>query len=215
MAGYCEPSDLYDFGLPRGAVPNPGRLLDAVDVALDWVALDVHGFALGDPVLFRAEAGGSLPGGLAEGVSYYAKPLDESHFQVSATDGGPAIDLTSSGSNTLVISPLPVAAAIEWGARTIDDMLPAHVVPLAAPYPPVIVATNAELAAGKLAARGGFVSKALSDIIAGAQKKLDRWAKNVEIRGENAPQPAQGAAVATAAAVPVDDVRGWIRFGGL
>jgi hypothetical protein len=215
LPGYCEPSDLYDFGLPRGAVPNPGRLLHSVDVALDWIALDVHGFALDDPVLFRAEAGGALPGGLAEGVSYFAIPIDESHFQVSATAGGAPIDLTSSGSTVLVISPLPVAAAIEWGARTIDDMLPAHVVPLASPYPPIVVATNAELAAGKLATRGGYVSKALSDIIAGAQKKLERWAKNVEIRGENAPQPAQGAAVATAVAVPADDVRGWFRWGSL
>lgn len=215
MAGYCEPSDLYDFGLPRGAVPNPGRLLDAVDVALDWCALDVHGFALDDPVMFRAEAGGSLPGGLAEGITYFAKPIDESHFQVSATAGGAAIDLTSPGESVLAISPLPIAAAIEWGARTIDDMLPAHVVPLTAPYPPIIVATNAELAAGKLATRAGFVSKALSDIIGGAQKKLDRWAKNVEIRGDNAPLPAQGAAVATAIAAPVDDVRGWFRFGVL
>lgn len=213
MAGYCEPSDLYDFGLPRGAVPNPGRLLDAVDVALDWMALDVHGFALDDPVMFRAEAGGALPGGLSQGVSYFAIPIDESHFQVSATAGGAPIDLTSSGVTVLAISPLPIAAAIEWGARTIDDMLPAHAVPLVAPYPPIIVATNAELAAGKLATRGGYVSKALSDIIAGAQKKLDRWAKNVEIRGENAPIPVQGAAVATAIPAQVDDSRGWFRWG--
>jgi hypothetical protein len=212
MAGYCEPSDLYDFGLPRGAVPNPGRLVYAFDATANTCALDVHGFATDDPVLFQTEAGGALPTALAEGVTYYAKPVDESHFQVAATAGGTAISLAGTADNVLAISPLPVGAAIEWGARVIDDMLPAHIVPLSSPYPPIIVQTNAELAAGKLASRGGYVSKALTDILDGARKRLERWAKNVEIRGENAPAPAQGAAVAT---VPYCDARGWSRFGGL
>jgi hypothetical protein len=212
MSGYCEPSDLYDYGLPRGAVANPGRLLDHVDATADTCAQDVHGFAADDPVMFRAEAGGELPGGLAEGTTYYAIPVDESHFKVAATAGGTAVDLTSAGENTLAISPLPIAAAITYGARAIDDMLPAHVVPLTAPYPPIIVATNAELASAKLASRGGYVSKALTDVLDAARKRLERWSKNVEIRGENAPQPAQGSASAT---VPYCDSRGWSRFGGL
>lgn len=212
MAGYCDPSDLFDYGMPRGAVPNPGRLLDTVNASTDACALDVHGFAADDPVMFRAEAGGSLPAPLAEGTTYYAIPVDESHFKVAATAGGAAIDLTTAGENVLAISPLPVAAAIVWASRFIDDMLPAHVVPLTAPYPPRIVSVCAELAAAKLATRGGFVSKALADVRDGAVKALERWAKNVEIRGENAPQPAQGAA---SASVPYDDSRGWGRFGGL
>jgi hypothetical protein len=183
-----------------------------VNAATDTCAQDVHGFAADDSLQFRAEAGGSLPGGLTEGVAYFAIPVDESHFKVAATAGGPAIDLTSGGENVLVFTPLPIAAAIDFGARAIDDMLPAHVVPLTAPYPTIIVATNAELAAGKLASRGGFVSKALTDILDGAKKRIERWAKNVEIRGDNAPAPAQGAAVAT---VPYDDARGWNKFGGI
>lgn len=210
--GYCESRDLYDYGLPRGAVANPGRLLDSVNASSNACALDVHGFDADDLIQFRAEAGGVLPTGLTEGVTYFAKPIDDNHFQVAATAGGAAIDVTDAGENTLVIAPLPIAAAIEWASRVIDDMLPAHVVPLPAPYHSLIVSTCAELAAGKLASRGGYVSKALSDIRDAAIKRLERWAKNVEIRGDNAPAPAQGAAVAT---VPYDDSRGWNRFGGI
>ncbi len=123
---YCAASDLYDFGMPRGAATNPGHLIASVSAGANTLELDQHGFAAGNPVLFRAEAGGSLPSPLVEGTTYYAIPVTESTFSVAATDGGAAIDLTTAGSRILVIAPLPVTQAIAWASRIIDDMLPAH-----------------------------------------------------------------------------------------
>lgn len=213
MAVYCAPRDLYDFGLPRGAVANPARLAAFALASTDTITLDLHGFDADDPVTFRAEAGGSLPAPLVAGTTYYAIPLGESAFKLAAAPGGGAIDLSSDGASVLVISPLPIAAAIEWASRIVDDMLPAGVVELAAPYPAIVRMTAAELAAGKLAGRGGFESKALGDIVIEARKRLERWGKGVPIRGENAPAPA-GLSVSVSALGVARDPSGWGRFGG-
>lgn len=209
---YCAAADLYSFGLPRGAVSNPGRLAASVAAGSDALELDVHGFALNDPVMFRADAGGSLPEPLAEGVTYYAIPVTESAFSVAAAADGPAIDLTTAGENVVVIAPLPVDSAIAWASRVIDDMLPAHVVPLEEPIHELVKMTCAELAAGKLLARAGSASRSLTEMVDAARKRLERWAKGIPLRGADTPPPAGLAAGATA---PYSDRRGWQRYGGL
>lgn len=212
MAAYCAPADLYANGLPRGAVANPGRLAASALAATNAFTLDVHGFDAGDPVALRAEAGGALPAPLAEGVTYYAAPLSESTFALSATPGGAALDLTTDGVRVVVIAPLPVAQAIEWASRIVDDMLPAHVVPLEAPYPEIVVMTTAELAAGKLVARSGGASVSLSSIVDAATARVARWAKGVPVRGDHSP-PRAG--LAARASIPYSDPTDWNRFGGL
>jgi hypothetical protein len=207
---YCEASDLYAYGLTRGAIPNPGRLIASVSTSADTLSLDVHGFAADDPVTFRAEAGGSLPGPLVAGTTYYVIPVTESTFQVSATEGGDAIDLTSAGENILVITPLPIAAAISFASRLVDDCLPAHVVPLEEPIADIVKMTTAELAIWKLTAGKGS-AKTISEMVDAARKRLERWGKGVPIRGTNAPTPAN---LAASASVPYLDSRGWNRFGG-
>jgi hypothetical protein len=151
-------------------------------------------------------------------TTYYAIALDDNQFQVSATVGGPAIDLTTAGARVLVIARLPVAAAIEWASRVIDEMLPAHVVPLSEPVPDIVRMTCAEIAAGKLAGRGGTTSKSLTEIVDAARKRLESWARGVPVRGPNAPSThTNQAAVATAATLSSAclDPMGWNRFGGL
>ncbi len=216
MASYCSESDLYDFGIPRGGIPNPGRLAadPPANATTDAVELDVHGFVADDPVSFRAEAGGSLPSPLVAGVAYYAKPVGESYFQVAAAPGGAAIDLTTAGSGVLVLAPLPIAAAIEFASALIDDMIPAHAVPLQEPYPPIVVMTCAELAAAKLAARSGTASVSLSATADAARKRLERWAQGIPLRGTgaSAQTPTNLAQSATA---PLLDTRGWARWGGI
>lgn len=212
MVDYCAASDLYAHGFPRGSVPNPGRLIDSADTSANTLALDQHGFSLNDPVSFRAEAGGSLPAPLVAGTTYFAKPSSDDVFQVTATEDGTAIDLSSAGENFIAIAALPVGSAITWASQVIDDMLPAHVVPLDADAIPEIVRmTCAELAAGKLAARAGAQSKSLTEIVDAASKRLARWGKGVPIRGAVVPPSASLAASAT---VPFRDRRGWNRFGG-
>ncbi len=212
VVAYCDDSDLYLYGLPRGAAAAEGRLVGEVDTAADTIELNAHGFTGDEPIAFRAEAGGSLPSPLVAGTTYYAAPVDEWLFQVAASAGGAALNLTTAGANVVVITPLPREAAREWATAVIDDMLPAHLVPLSAPYPPIVRMTCAELANAKL----GFspAQKALTDIADAAQARLKRWASGVPIRGEDAPAPANLAA-AGAVAVGAADTRGWRRWGGI
>lgn len=215
---YCEDADLWDFGVPRGSIPNPARLAadPPASASTDAIELDGHGFELDDPVTFRAEAGGSLPSPLVAGTQYYAIPVGESYFKVAASAGGAVIDLTTAGSGVVVIAPLPTEKAREFATALIDDMIPSHAVPLTAPYPPIVVMTCAELAAAKLAARQGAASVSLSGVADAARKRLERWAQGIPIRGTNtsAQTPTNLARSATALAAPALDVRGWNRWGG-
>lgn len=207
---YCAQGDLYAFGLPRGAVPNPGRVVDAANASTDTIPLGEHGFATGDPVSFRADANGSLPAPLVEGVGYFAIATTDEAFSVSASPGGAVIDLTTAGEGIVVIAPLPIAGAIAWASRIIDENAPAHLVPFSLPVPEIVKMTCAELAAGKLLS--GSQSKSLADMVDAAVKRLAKWAAGVPIRGENAPAPAN---LATSASVPFNDSRGWQQFGGI
>lgn len=211
--GYCVRSDLYSFGLPRGTIPNPGRLVLSVDAAANTMTLGDHEFATGDPLVFRAEMGGSMPAPLIAGTRYYARAVTDGAFQVSATIGGAAIDLTTAGAEVLVSSPLPIEESIEWGAEVINQALVGHAVPLTAPYPPMVVMANAELAAGKLGLFSGGTSKSLTDMMARSTAQLQAWAKGVVLRGENT-APTERTNLAASASVPYSDSRGWSRFGG-
>ena len=209
---YCDPADLYSYGLPRGGLPNPGRLAGSADVSADTFTLGVHGFADDDELTFRVDTGGSLPSPLVAGTTYYAVVTSESVFQVAASAGGAAIDLTTAGAGVIVSTPLPITACITWASRMVDDMLVGHAVPLSAPYPTIVRAVTAELAAGRLLALAGAKSVSLGEIEKYAQAKLAKWQKGIPIRGTNAPD---GANLAASAMVPFDDARGWSTHGGL
>lgn len=207
---YCTASDLYDFGVPRGTLQNPAQLIASVDTAADTFELNLHGFELNHPVTFRPEAGGELPAPLVEGTTYYAIPTSDNVFQVAAAVDDNAVELTSQGERILVIASMPIDAAISWASRILDDMLPAHVLPLESPLPSILRITAAELAAFKLVGYRGNASKSLTELFDAAKRRLERWAQGVPIRGENAPTSAQ---VAVTSAAPAD-ARGWRRWGG-
>lgn len=213
---YCSPSDLHAFGVPRGATPNPGRVLASAES--DVCTLDVHGFETGDAILFRPAGDGAMPVGLSAGVTYYAQNETEHTFRVRATAGGAAITFAAAEDPLMVIAPLNREAAIAWADRMVDNMSAGQAVPFddAALYPdgvPEIVRmTSAELASGKLLASTGAASRSLSDIVDAAVKRLERWAKGLPVRGTPAASRANVAAVAVS---PYVDRRGWSRFGGL
>lgn len=209
---YCVQADLYSFGLPRGAMPNPARLAASVSVSLNAINLDQHGFALNDPITLRAEGGGSLPAPLLEATKYYVIPITDSAFSVAAAADGAAIDLTTTGARVLVIAQSPIAAAIRWASRVIDQSLPAHLVPLTAPIHELVVMTCAELAAAKALGLSGGASKSLADMTAATAARIEKWARGQPLRGDNRPPPAN---VATSASVPYRDSRGWNKFGGI
>ena len=208
---YCTESDVYDHGVQRGSLPNPARPICAVDVASDSFSLDTHGFEADTPVSFRAESWGSLPSPLQPATTYYARVVSTDVFKVSATEGGAVLSLATAGESVVVFTPLPIAAAIQWAASVIDDMLPSHTVPLSSPYPPLVVAANAELAAHKLLSRTGSASKALSDIIDATQKRLERWGRGVPIRGANQPSTATNLSFSNKG---TSAVSAWSKFGG-
>lgn len=206
---YATQTDLYDFGLPRGALVNAGRLAQ-VDASLDAFILDAHGFSADDPVSFRADAGGTLPTPIVAHTTYYAIALAPGLFQVAAAAGGSALTI-GAGNNVIAIAELPVTQVIEWASRIVDDMLPSHIVPFAAGNVPDIVRmTVAELAAGKLLHRSGSASATIMAMVDDAQKRLARWAKGVPLRGVGNPSNLSVAAVATAT-----DPTGWKEHGGL
>jgi hypothetical protein len=167
---------------------------------------------MGDEITLRAEAGGSLPSPLVAATTYYARPVNDNSFQLSAVPGGSAIDLTTAGARFLIITPLPIQGTICWASRIIDDMLPAHVVPLVFPYHELIVATTAELAIGKLLGRAGSASKSLAEMVDAANARLAKWARGIPLRGDNTPQAAN---LSVSASIPYSDARGWARYGGL
>lgn len=211
-SAYCTAADLYKAGLPRGALPNPGRLVAAVATGTEIMTLDGHGFADGDELLFRAESGGSLPSPLVAGTTYYAVPLTDATFQVAATPGGSPINLTSSGSNIIVSTPLPIAEAIEYASGLVDDFLVGHGVPLSAPYPITVVSATADLAIARLCeSTGGASLEFIEAKKASGQKHLERWAKGIPLRGAIVPPSANLAVVSSAAGT---DPRGWLPEEG-
>jgi hypothetical protein len=212
--GYCNPADLISYGLPRGALSNPGRMAASASASTNTIALDQHGFALNDQVTVRAEGGGSLPAPLVAGVTYYAIPVNESAFSVAATSGGAAIDFTAAGARIVVVAPVPVQAAIDFGAELINDVIP-HLLPLVAPYPPIVVMTNAELAIGKLMTVTGSGSKSLGEMVDVARKRLERWSAGAQVRGANAQPSANLASTVAATTAAASDCRGWRRWGTL
>jgi len=215
MTSYCDATDLYLYGLPRGALASPARLVASASATTDTFELDGHGFEDDQPVQFRAVGGGSLPTGVSASTTYYAIKSSEWEFQIAATAGGSAIDLTTAGTTFAVLSPLPIDETIESVSRMVDDMCPAHLVPFEAPIPDVVSMTTAELAAAKLLALSGGSSASLTTIYDAARKRLERWAKGIPIRGDNAPSTSQHAVGGSASYSTASSLPPWRRYGGI
>lgn len=207
MAAYATRRDVYRYGLPRGTLGSDARLVASALAATDLVVLDGHGFETDDEIVVRAEEGGSLPTPLVTGTTYYAIRVSESAFQVAATAGGAAIDLTSDAVSMFVAGALPFDEILELYSRFVDPFIPAHLVPLEAPIPVVIVATVAELAAKKLLHLSGQTSVAVNEAELAAKAQLERWAKGVPLRDPRATASANLAVTSTMGSAT--DPRGW------
>ena len=206
---YCAARDLYANGLPRGSIPNPARLIEFADSV--FVFLTDHGFETGDLVRFRKDDDSAvLPPEIAI-VDCFVKKLDDRAFGVSLTLGGDYVLFSVVPERILVWAPLDIDGAIRRASRAIDEMIPAHAVPLSEPFPEIVTITAAELAIGYL--MNGSASKSLADIVDGAQKRLRVWAAGVPIRGTD--NTAERTNLAVKATAPVIDRVGWSKFGGI
>lgn len=208
MAAYATIREFYVYGLRRGVVSNEGRLVASSLASTDILELDGHLFETGDRVQVRAVAGGTLSAPLVAGTVYYVIRVTDSTFKLSATNGGPAIDLTTNGDSMIVIAELPVAELLEAFSRFVDDFLP-HDVPVPAvggAYPITIVRTVCELTAAKVLSLSGQTSVSMAAAYSAAEKQLERWKAGLPIRDTKASPPTNLAVVATPTAA---DSRGW------
>lgn len=208
---YATRGDVYRFGLPRGTLGTPARVVASVNATSNVIELDGHGFETDDAIVFRAAEGGSLPTPLVAGTTYYAKRLTDSTFQVAATAGGSAIDLTTAGANVMVATPLPFDEVLEYYSRWADSCLPAHIVPLEKEtdgrYHPLVVGIVAELAAKKLQFLAGKTSASVDASELAAKAQLERFASGVPLRSTSE-SPANLATTSSIVIVGSDE-RGW------
>lgn len=65
-----------------------------------------HPYANGD-VVPLSNTGGDLPGGLTAGTVYYAVGVSGNDLQLSLTEGGSAVDITSAGTGTHFLGEVP------------------------------------------------------------------------------------------------------------
>lgn len=86
----------WSSGTYVGYAANGGtQLLFQIDVTNNLVRSTAHGLVNGTKVVFFNS---TVPGGLTEGTVYFVIAATADTFQVSATSGGSAITLTSTGS---------------------------------------------------------------------------------------------------------------------
>lgn len=71
----------------------------AVDTGTDRLTINTHGYVDGEAV---AVTGTELPGGLYDTKVYYVRSATTNDFQLSETQSGPAVNLTSAGSSVTV-----------------------------------------------------------------------------------------------------------------
>lgn len=95
--GYWNTSTFLYYTPNGGATPREF----VADAAADLIRSPAHGYVNTQKVVFF---GGTVPGGLVEGTVYFVVGAATDTFQVSATSGGAAIDLTSAGTSDVQVS---------------------------------------------------------------------------------------------------------------
>lgn len=184
---YCSDQDLYQYGLPRGTLANPGRDVASIDTTTGVYTLDAHGFGGATertPVTFRAAHGGTIQQGVTEGTTYYAEALTDRTFQVyAASTGGSPIVSTDGGENVVVVGPIPDMR--EFYSRWCDTFFPGHVVPFEDPIPPLVRGLTAQLCANATLRATGQASVSQDEIENQARVQLERFAKGMAIRGDS------------------------------
>ena len=79
-----------------------------------------HGLSTGDEVVYSAN-GGAVIGGLSEGGHYFVIKNDDNSFELSATNGGSAINLTSTGDGVFTHQSAAISTSSISNAITINS----------------------------------------------------------------------------------------------
>lgn len=109
-----------------------------IDTGTETITKDDHGFLDDDVVRWSANSGDSLPGGFSEGTDYHVVNRTEDTFQLSTSQGGSAVNITSTGSGTWdLIRQADMRITILKGSlldgTTLEDFAAQEVGPLTAP----------------------------------------------------------------------------------
>jgi hypothetical protein len=103
-----------------GMEPNSGSEKEFwIDVSTDVVTSPAHGYSNGDKIVFYG--GSSVPGGLVEGTVYFVVTATSDSFQVAATAGGAAINLTSYPDAGCVVSKIVEEVYASQSVHTITS----------------------------------------------------------------------------------------------
>lgn len=187
MATHATREDVYRQGVPRGSFSVDARAVARVDTATSELELDAHGLALDTGVRFRADEGSDLPAPLVEGTTYYAIPIGDHAFAVSATAGGIAIDLTAEGGSfsAIVVDEVGaiIDAAIVSASAVLERNLIAHGKPLDAPIPAEVRKLVAVIAAHEAMGALGRSMPTLTSRMIAAREDLKVFAMGVAVSG--------------------------------
>ncbi len=184
---YCTRANVYAW-IPAAAFVRAPKTIEAVDAAADMLTLRGHGLVADRPVRFAIDgapapvlgvAAAALPGGLSASSVVYAQPLSEDLFQIAATAGGAAIDITSAGSGRfgLIVGHEPdldeqILNASAW----IDVHIPAAKTPVPAVngvYPRILEQLAARFAARWMLTGFGLQNANYKDSAAAVEKMGD------------------------------------------
>jgi hypothetical protein len=204
---YCTRRDVNRW-IPSGEITGWSRLAASALASNDTITLDGHGLETDDEVTVRAAEGGALPVPLVEGTVYYAIRGSNATFQLAATAGGAAINITADGESVVVVKQPPFDDVIEYYSRWIDTLIPAHLVPLTEPIHPLVKGLCAELSAKKLLNLDGKSSEIVNQSELAAKAQLERLVKGLPLRGAEVTASANKAVTATITSA-TSDPRGW------
>jgi hypothetical protein len=182
---YCSRSDVTRR-LPPGTLMSLAGLSASSLAGTNAITYDGHGLETDDPVTVRALDGGTLSAPLAAGTVYYVRRLSNSAFELAATAGGSAIDLTTDSSTLVVARDPDFDLFIEFYSRWADTSLPAHLVPLGRTEPvhPLIRGLVADMVAERMFnVSGQPSSEAMKSLEVATAAQLARFALGLPLRG--------------------------------
>lgn len=101
-----------------GYSPNAGNPKEfIVSPSTDTFTVPSHGYSAGQKLVVY---GDTVPAGLTEGTVYFAVNVTADTFQLAATAGGSAIDVTTTGGSACVVSPITEEVYAGGGTHTIN-----------------------------------------------------------------------------------------------
>lgn len=155
FTGYCTRDDVFLLGLGAQAFVVRARPVEsgAVDIATGVIRLKAHGLSDDDTVTTEVTTGGTLATTLSAFTAYGVAVVSFDLFRLTL-NGTPITSYVSAGSGWgIAVDPLRrIDRHILDAAGIINDKMTAYdppfeVDPITGLYPPVIVGTNARLAA--------------------------------------------------------------------